>query len=136
MGGTPTDPVATPANYAFGALRCGVDNLNGDNVEWVTFPNNAIHVFCFAYYVVPPPPAGTIIVRKRLSVPADAPDVPPQTFHFTGNLSFAPGTDPSDPQKNVFDVTGGVSDADVLAGQVTFPRAAGSTWTFRETPPT
>ncbi|HSS58446.1 MAG TPA: hypothetical protein VLK59_10600, partial [Solirubrobacteraceae bacterium] len=61
--------------------------------------------------------------------------MPPQTFHFTGNLSFAPGTDPSDPQKNVFDVTGGVSDADVLAGQVTFPRAAGSTWTFRETPP-
>ena len=135
MGGTPTDPVATPANYAFGALRCGVDNLNGDNVEWVTFPNNSVHVFCFAYYVKPPPPAGTIIVRKRLSVPSDAPEVPPQTFRFTGNLSFAPGTDPSDPQKNVFDVTGGVSTDEVVAHQVVFPRAAGSTWTFRESPP-
>ena len=131
MGGTPTDPVATPANYAFGALRCGVDNLNGDNVEWVTFPNPAIHVFCFAYYVKPPPPAGTIIVRKRLSVPDDAPDVPSQAFRFTGNLSFTPHpSNPTDPQSNYFDVTGGVSDKEVVDGQVIFPRAAGSTWTF------
>jgi hypothetical protein len=136
MGGTPTDPVATPASYAFGALRCGVDNLNGDNVEWVTFPSNSIHVFCFAYYVTPPPPAGTIIVRKRLTVPPDAPDVPPQTVRFTGNLSFTPDpSNPTDPQKNFFDVSGGVSDAEVVAGQATFPRAAGSTWTFREIPP-
>jgi hypothetical protein len=136
MGGTPTDPVATPANYAFGALRCGVDNLNGDNVEWVTFPSNSIHVFCFAYYVTPPPPAGTIIVRKRLSVPPGGPDVPPQTFRFTGNLSFTPDpANPGDAQKNFFDVKGGDSDDEVLAGQQTFPRAAGSTWTFRETPP-
>jgi Domain of unknown function DUF11 len=136
MGGTPTDPVATPANYAFGALRCGVDNLNGDNVEWVTFPSDSIHVFCFAYYVTPPPPAGTIIVRKRLTVPPDAPDVPTQTFRFTGNVSFTPDpANPSDPQKNYFDVTGGVSDADIAAGKATFPRAAGSTWTFRERPP-
>ena len=136
QGGTPTAPVASPDKYAFGALRCGVDNLNGDNVEWVTFPNDSIHVFCFAYYVVPPPPAGTIIVRKRLSVPADAPDVPPQKFRFTGNLSFTPDpSNPTDPQKNYFDVTGGVSDNEVVAGQVTFPRAAGSNWTFRESPP-
>jgi hypothetical protein len=136
MGGTPTDPVATPANYAFGALRCGVDNLNGDNVEWVTFPSNSIHIFCFAYYVTPPPPAGTIIVRKRLSTPADAPDVPPQTFRFTGNLSFTPDpANPTDAQKNFFDVSGGDSDSEVTAGQATFSRAAGSTWTVRETPP-
>ena len=130
MGGTPTDPVATPANYAFGALRCGVDNLNGDNVEWVTFPNNSVHVFCFAYYVMPPPQAGTIIVRKRLLTPAGAPDVAPQTFRFTGNLSFTPDpADPTNPQSNYFDISGGDSDAEVVAGQASFPRAAGSTWT-------
>jgi hypothetical protein len=136
MGGTPTDPVATPANYAFGALRCGVDNLNGDNVEWVTFPSNSIHVFCFAYYVTPPPPAGTIIVRKRLLTPAGAPDVPPQNFRFTGNLSFTPNpSNPTNPQSNYFDISGGDSDAEVVAGQATFPRAAGSTWTVRESAP-
>ena len=136
MGGTPTDPVATPANYAFGALRCGVDNLNGDNVEWVTFPNNSVHVFCFAYYVMPPPQAGTIIVRKRLLTPAGAPDVAPQTFRFTGNLSFTPDpADPTNPQSNYFNISGGDSDAEVVAGQATFPRAAGSTWTVREAPP-
>jgi hypothetical protein len=136
MGGTPTDPVATPADYAFGALRCGVDNLNGDNVEWVTFPSNSIHVFCFAYYVTPPPPAGTIIVRKRLSTPAGAPDVPSQTFRFTGNLSFTPDpADPTNPQSNYFNISGGDSEAEVVAGQATFPRAAGSTWTVREAPP-
>jgi Domain of unknown function DUF11 len=136
MGGTPTDPVATPADYAFGALRCGVDNLNGDNVEWVTFPSNSYHVFCFAYYVTPPPPAGTIIVRKRLTTPAGAPDVPSQTFRFTGNLSFTPNpADPTNPQSNYFNVSGGDSEAEVVSGQATFPRAAGSTWTVRETPP-
>jgi hypothetical protein len=136
MGGTPTDPVASPADYAFGALRCGVDNLNGDNVEWVTFPSNSYHVFCFAYYVTPPPPAGTIIIRKRLTTPPGAPDVPPQTFRFTGNLSFTPDpANPCDAQKNFFDVRGGDSDDEVVSGQQTFPRAAGSTWTFRETPP-
>jgi hypothetical protein len=136
MGGTPTDPVATPANYAFGALRCGVDNLNGDNVEWVTFPSNSYHVFCFAYYVTTPPAAGTIVVRKRIAVPPDAPNVPPQAFRFTGNVSFTPDpSSPNDPQKNFFDVSGAVADADVDAGQATFSRAAGSTWTFRETPP-
>ena len=114
MGGTPTDPVATPANFAFGALRCGVDNLNGDNVEWVTFPTTIrIHVFCFAYYVTPPPPAGTIIVRKRLSVPPGGPDVPPQTFRFTGNhlLHAGPGRTRANPQSNYFNISGGDSDA-------------------------
>ena len=138
MGGTPTDPVVDSRSrtYAFGALRCGVDNLNGDNVEWVTFPNGTRSTSSASPTTSSRRrPAGTIIVRKRLSVPSDAPEVPPQTFRFTGNLSFAPGADPSDPQKNVFDVTGGVSTDEVVAHQVVFPRAAGSTWTFRESPP-
>ena len=38
QGGTTTDPLnrATfPDQYGFGALRCSIDNLNGDNVEWL-----------------------------------------------------------------------------------------------------
>ena len=138
MGGTPTDPVATPANYAFGALRCGVDNLNGDNVEWVTFPNNSIHVFCFAYYVMPPPPAGTIIVRKRLSIPAGAPDVPPQTFRFTGNLSFTPDpADSNNPQSNYFNIQRRrLRRGAVVAGQGDLPCVPrGRPGPFREAPP-
>lgn len=67
QGGTPDDPVLdklAPSTYAFGALRCTVDNVNGDNVEFLAFPEGSRHVFCFAYYVVPPPTSGTIIVRK------------------------------------------------------------------------
>ena len=56
QGGTPTDPVlaSVPAfadEYGFGALRCAIDNLNGDNVEWIKFPTGSRHVYCFAYYV-------------------------------------------------------------------------------------
>jgi hypothetical protein len=42
QGGTPSDPVLTGKfpgpEYAFGALRCATDNLNGDNVEFIYFP--------------------------------------------------------------------------------------------------
>ena len=41
QGGTPTDPILNqqyPGEYGFGALRCAIDNLNGDNVEWISFP--------------------------------------------------------------------------------------------------
>ena len=41
--------------YGFAALRCAIDNLNGDNVEWIGYPSGASHVFCYAYYVKPPP---------------------------------------------------------------------------------
>ena len=48
------------------SARCAarVDVLNGDNVEWIGYPTGAKHVFCYAYYVVPPPTSGTIVVRK------------------------------------------------------------------------
>ena len=58
-------PGSTRAQYGFGALRCAIDNLNGDNVEWIAVPAGP-HVFCYAYYVTPPPTSGTIIVRKEV----------------------------------------------------------------------
>jgi uncharacterized repeat protein (TIGR01451 family) len=90
QGGTPSDPILNarfPGVYGFGALRCAVDNLNGDNVEWIAYPQGTEHVFCYAYYVKPPPTSGTITIRKevRSAEPAT------QTFSFDGNLSFNEG---------------------------------------------
>ena len=84
QGGTTTDPVLNaqfPNQFGFGALRCATDNVNGDNVEYIQFPDNVEHVYCFAYYVQPPPTSGTIIVTKHVSDPANA----NQTFTFEGN---------------------------------------------------
>ena len=61
----PSSTSPYPGEYGFGALRCAIDNLNGDNVEWIGFPQGSKHVFCYAYYVKPPPTSGTIIVRKE-----------------------------------------------------------------------
>ncbi len=90
QGGTVIDPVLDdefPGQFGFGALRCSVDNLNGDNVEWITFPQGSAHVFCYAYYVRPPPTSGTIVIRKTVSGTAGA----TQPFGFSGNLSYNPG---------------------------------------------
>ena len=120
QGGLPTDPVenvAHPDTYAFGALRCALDNVNGDNVEWVGFSGNEKHVFCYAYYVVPPPTAGTIVITKQ--VPAGVTNS--ETFNFGGNVSYNPG---------------GAFSLAVNNGQSaseTFIRAAGPTpWTVSE----
>lgn len=89
QGGTPTDPVLFgpyPETYAFGALRCATDNVNGDNVEYIKFPAGSRRVYCFAYYVVPPPTSGTIVIRKEVSSPADA----DKSFTFQGNISYTP----------------------------------------------
>jgi Domain of unknown function DUF11 len=92
QGGTTTDPIlneAFPDTYGFAALRCAIDNLNGDNVEYIAYPSGTEHVFCYAYYVTPPPTSGTIIIRKEVSDPPGA----DQNFQFAGNLSFnADGT--------------------------------------------
>ena len=88
QGGLATDPVLDqeyPQEYGFGALRCAIDNLNGDNVEWIGFPEGATHVFCYAYYVKPPPTSGTIIVRKATRIAPGA----SQQFRFEGNISYA-----------------------------------------------
>jgi hypothetical protein len=62
QGGTPdgTDPT-----YGFGALRCGYDGRAGTNVQWIGFPAEIRHVFCFVYYVQSAAPAGTLIVRTK-----------------------------------------------------------------------
>lgn len=46
------------------------------------------HVFCFAYYVEPPPTSGTIVVRKEVT---GAPAGTNETFGFAGNISYNPG---------------------------------------------
>jgi uncharacterized repeat protein (TIGR01451 family) len=87
QGGTPADPILDkqyPGEYGFGALRCALDDVNGDNVEWVGFPSGVSHVFCFAYYVQPPPTAGTIVIRKQIQGTAKTSEL----FPFKGNLSF------------------------------------------------
>jgi hypothetical protein len=88
MGGTPSAPLnGLGSDYGFAALRCATDNLNGDNVEWVGFPQNTTHVFCYAFYVQPPPDAGTITIVKQLAQSQSA----SQTFDFSGSLSYNPG---------------------------------------------
>jgi uncharacterized repeat protein (TIGR01451 family) len=120
-----SDPVmntAFPGQFGFGALRCAIDNLNGDNVEWIQFPADVSHVFCYAYYVRPPPTSGTIIIRKQLV--SGATDT--KTFNFGGNVSYNPG---------------GTFDLAVTKGapaSITFYRAAvtaGSPWIVRENVP-
>lgn len=120
QGGTPADPVLDqryPRQYGFGALRCAIDNLNGDNVEYVAFPEGAQHVFCFAYYVQPPPTSGTIVVRKEVE---GAPDLPAHDFQFGGTLSY-------DPQ-GAFELAA----APGRPASQTFFRAGGQTWRIQE----
>ena len=123
QGGVPADPVLNndyPNQYGFGALRCAVDNLNGDNVEWIAYPSGAAHVFCYAYYVKPPPTAGAIIVRKEVDAPAGT---AAQDFRFAGNLSYN-----EDGKFTLRAAPGSV-------GSQTFFRAAGGTWTIDEEVP-
>jgi uncharacterized repeat protein (TIGR01451 family) len=126
QGGTPSDPVRDqqyPGQYGFGSLRCAIDDLNGDNVETIGFPQGARHVFCYAYYVSPPPTSGTIIVRKQVTGTITA---APQAFTFAGNISFT--------SDHTFTLSAGSSKAD----STTFYRAATGPgdvpWSFRELP--
>src|SRR4029079_7611547 len=120
QGGTPSQPM-TSRDYGFGALRCSTDNLNGDNVEWIGYQSaQQQHVFCFAYYVQPPPDSAVIRVRKELTgLPTGT---PPQNIQFSGNISYNPG--------GVFTLTapGGSTP------QQDFTRAAGTAWDFAEQP--
>ena len=64
QGGSPGDPLNGQASvYGFGALRCAIDGLNGDNVESNKFPTGTQHVFCYAYYVNPPPTSRPAAIR-------------------------------------------------------------------------
>ena len=115
QGGTPDDPVLNqryPGQYGFGALRCAIDALNGDNVEFIFFPDGVHHVFCYGLYVQPPPTSGTITIQKKVS---GAPAGENPSFPFSGNISY-----------------------DALGFQLRdresqdFFRAGGSTWTVTE----
>jgi len=112
QGGTTTDPVLYTSGpfagkYGFGALRCSIDDLNGDNVETIDFPVGTTHAFCYAYYVTPPPKSGTIVIRKEVEGSGSA----PQNFNFGGNVSYNPG--------GTFDL----SASPASAGAQTFYRA-------------
>jgi hypothetical protein len=120
QGGVPGDPVLGglfPGAYGFGALRCGIDALNGDNVEWIGYPTGARHVFCYAYYVTPPPRSGTIVVTKQLDAP---PGSATQAFRFQGDISYT--------NDHAFTLTAGPG----RPASATFYRAGGQTWSFRE----
>lgn len=124
QGGTATDPLLTGTfgnQYAFGALRCAIDNLNGDNVEWAGFPSGQTNVFCYYYAVVNAPPPGTITIVKQLGVG----EIGTNIFPFTGNISYNPG--------GAFEIP--VSGPAPSKGQISFTRASGHTWNFAETQP-
>ena len=44
-------------------------------------------MFCYAYYVTPPPTSGTIVVTKAVQ-PLEAGAPPSGTFRFDGNVSY------------------------------------------------
>ena len=60
--------------------------MNGDNVEYIRFPTESQHVFCFAYYVKPPPQEGTIRIVKRIEGLLTG--TPTQNVPFFGDISF------------------------------------------------
>ena len=97
-------------------MRCATDNLNGDNVEWISYPPDGTHVFCFAYYVTPAPTSGTIMVVKEVELPDG---YGAQKFRFTGNISY---------ENNEFFLTAsnGSPAQPVLRSRV------GPRWSFRE----
>ena len=133
QGGTATDPLGTATfgnRYAFGALRCAIDNLNGDNVEWVGFPSGQTNVFCYYYAVDQTPAPGTIVVQKQLAVG----EPQANTFQFQGNVSYNPGATPS-PDDNPFEITVPASGATPSApGSISFVRSSGVSWHFSELP--
>ena len=119
QGGTKALPLGD-GTISFGALRCATDNFNGDNVEYLRFPKDARHAFCFAYYVAQPPEPVSITVRKQLTERSPG----GTTFEFTGDTSFIPGgTFTLRPAK-----AGGSAD-------ITFVRAADVAWTVGEKVP-
>ena len=122
QGGRKTDPLMQNVfgnDYGFGALRCAVDNLNGDNVEWIGFPSGSTHVYCYYYAVTPPPSAGTIVVRKALETGSNG----PATFRYVGNISYTTSND--------FFLT---PPDDTTQVSQSFVRAAGDAWDFEEQP--
>jgi uncharacterized repeat protein (TIGR01451 family) len=124
QGGTTTDPVLFTGppfagRYGFGALRCAIDNLNGDNVETTAYPTGTRHMYCYAYYVTPPPSSGTVIIRKVVEgSEAD------ETFGYGGNISYNPG--------GTFSLTASDGDPDSIEFVRAETRAGDAPWTVTE----
>ncbi len=116
QGGTPTHPVLDNTfpgpEFGFGALRCAVDALNGDNVEFIYFPAGVTHVFCYGIYVKPPPTSGLITIKKQVT---GAPSGENPSFPFNGTISYDP---------TGFTLANG--------GSMDFYRAGGATWNVTE----
>ncbi|MFF2272369.1 hypothetical protein ACFVTX_08850 [Agromyces sp. NPDC058136] len=114
-------------SLGFAALRCSNDALNGDNVDYISFPSGARHVFCYYYAVAPPPDAGTITIRKQL---ADGTAAGPTTFSFEGSLSY----DHVEGEPGQLQLTA----SPAAAGSVTLVRGAvgpgDEPWTLEELP--
>jgi uncharacterized repeat protein (TIGR01451 family) len=124
QGGTPEDPVLARtygSRYGFGALRCATDAVDGDNVEYIYFPAGVTHVFCYGLYVVRPPTAGTITIRKNV-IGAPAGERP--SFPFRGLLSFDP---------RGFTLGDGQSESFYRAGQTTWQVTEGPVRDFKLT---
>jgi uncharacterized repeat protein (TIGR01451 family) len=124
QGGTVGDPVlfSDPqfaGSYGFGALRCAIDDLNGDNVETIQFPAGTRHMYCYAYYVTPPPSSGTIVIRKQVEGSETA-----ETFGFSGNVSYNPG--------GVFDLSASDGDPDSIEFTRAETRAGDAPWSVVE----
>lgn len=126
QGGTKSQTLnGEQEQYGFGALRCAQDSINGDNVEFVTFPTGTRHVFCYYYAITPPPDSGTITVVKKV-----APDSPGEgQFRFDGTVSYG---DTNGDGTNDFLLNASAQKQ----GSETFVRAAGGApWTFKEVVP-
>ncbi len=124
QGGTPEDPMlyADPAfagRYGFGALRCAIDDLNGDNVETIQFPSGTRHMYCYAYYVTPPPASGTIVIRKQVEGSEAS-----ESFRFTGNVSYNEG--------GAFDLSAADGDPDSIEFLRGETRPGDAPWTVVE----
>jgi uncharacterized repeat protein (TIGR01451 family) len=124
QGGTTTDPVlfSDPqfaGMYGFGALRCAIDDLNGDNVETIQFPDGTRHMYCYAYYVTPPPSSGSIVIRKEVEGSEAA-----ESFGYTGNVSYVPG--------GTFELSAGDDDPDSIEFVRGETRAGDDPWTVIE----
>jgi hypothetical protein len=120
QGGTPIAPLnGLQQEYGFAALRCGIDNLNGDNVEWIAFNARATHTFCYYYAIQPPPQSAVITVRKQLAAGTSG----PASFRFEGNITYN--------ENESFTLTPQSSTQPASAQYV---RAAGTAWDFEEQP--
>ena len=100
--------------FGFGALRCAIDNLNGDNVEWIQFPAGSHHVY--------------LLRLLRHATADERHDRDPQAGHqpadrrpdlqFEGNISYTPDqrfslkvTNGSVPSQTFFRAETGTGDA-------------------------